>query len=99
MQVTLVTHWKGGRQEQIEAIARKARAILTRHGATNAQVGRVYSGPETAQWVGVVSFPDWATFGRAQQELATDPEYQALYAELTGIAELTARRIVVGVDL
>jgi hypothetical protein len=99
MQVTSVSYWKGGRDEDILAIARKARTILTRHGATSAQLGRVHTGPEAGQWAGVVSYPDWTAYGMAQQALASDPDYQALYAQLNGMTELTCRRIVVGVDL
>jgi hypothetical protein len=99
MSVTSVAYFKGGRSDEMISAARKAKAILTKHGATNFQLGRVHTGPETGQWAAVSMFANWEEYGRAQAALANDAEYQALFAQVAAVAELTSRRIVAGIDL
>ena len=99
MSVTAVTYWKGGKPEDIVAAAKKAKAIFAKHGAQNFQLNRVHAGPEAGQWAVVTSFSDWAVYGKLQQALTDDDNYQKLLAQVSAMCELTSRRIVVSVDL
>ena len=60
---------------------------------------RVHAGPYTGAVVAVVTYADWEAFGKAQQALAKDSEYQTLMAQAATTAELISRRISVGLDL
>jgi hypothetical protein len=99
MSVTEVTYWKGGKPDQVIPIAREAKGILTRHGATSVQMNRVHAGPEVGQWAAVIGYSGWEAYGRAREALANDAGYQALLARASEVAEVTSRRIVVGVEL
>lgn len=99
MPVTEVTYWKGGKPDQVIPIAREAKGILTRHGATSVQLNRVHAGPEVGQWAAVIGFSSWEAYGRAREALANDPGYQASLAQAFEVAEVTSRRIVVSIEL
>ena len=59
MSVTEVTYWKGDKPDQVISIAREAKGILTRHGATIVELNRVHAGPEVGQWAAVIGFSGW----------------------------------------
>jgi hypothetical protein len=99
MSVTTVTYWKGGKPEQIVPAAKQAKAILIKHGAQHVELNKVYAGPDTGQWAVVVNFGNWNAYGKSQQALLEDAEYQTLLARVGEISEMTSRRIVVSVDL
>ena len=99
MSVTEVTYWKVGKPDQLMPIAREAKGILMRHGATSVQLNRVHAGPEIGQWAAVVGYSGWEAFGRAREAIANDSGYQALLARASEVAEVTSRRIVVSIEL
>lgn len=41
----------------------------------------------------------WSVYGKAMQELAKDPAFQKLLAEMNSFSELTARNITLSIDL
>ena len=92
-------YWKGGKAEQAVPIAREAKGILTRYGASTVQLNRVHAGPEVGQWAAVIGFPNWEAYGKAREALAADAGYQRLLAQAGEVAEITSRRLVVSVDL
>jgi hypothetical protein len=97
MSVTSATIWKGKREE-IVPIAGKLKPLLEKHGAELVEVGVFYSGPNTGQFLGRIRYPDWEAFGRAQQAMAKDPEFQKVMTEALGTADLQSRSVVVSVD-
>ena len=99
MSITSVTYWKGGKPEDLVVAAKKAKAIIVKHGAQQFQLGRGHAGPEVGQWAAISTYSDWESYGKVQQALADDTKYQALLAQVGAMCELTSRRIVVGVDL
>jgi len=99
MTVSTVSYWKGGKHEQMVAVASKAKAFFTKHGAERFQLNFVHAGPDAGQWVAVITYSNWESYGKAMQALTNDPEYQALLAQVSAISELTGRRIVVSIDL
>lgn len=99
MTITSVTHWKGGKHDDMLQAARKAKAIHEKHGADDFRLGKAHAGPNAGQWVAVSYFRNWESYGKVQEALARDSEYQALLAQVGSMAELTARSLVVGIDL
>jgi hypothetical protein len=98
MAIVVVTRWKGDHQQAL-AIGREAAAIQKRHGATSFRLGPCYAGPDTGLLFVATTYPDWATYGRAQQALAADAEWQRVFSEATKIAELRDRSVIVAEDL
>ena len=98
MQIISVSRWRG-KYEQGLPIAQRAAEIQKRHGATSVQSGTCYSGPDTGQLHSVVTFPDWATFGKFQQGAAADAEFQRLMAEVLKVVELLDRSVIVGEEI
>lgn len=94
MPIIAISRWKGS-YERALPLARQNATILKRHGATAVRVGTCYSGPDTGQLYALVTFPDWATYGRAQQAMAGDAEYQRLMSEGLSIIELVDRSVIV----
>ena len=70
-----------------------------KHGAQQLQLNRVHTGPETGLWAVAITFSNWESFGRAQEAIAADAEFQALMTQVGSISELISRRILVGIDL
>jgi hypothetical protein len=99
MSVTEVTYWKVGKPDQMLPIAREAKGILQRHGATSVELNRVHAGPEIGQWAAVISYSGWEAFGRAREALANDSGYQTLLARASEVAEIASRRIVTSIEL
>lgn len=99
MSITTLAYWKGGRTADMIAAARKSKAAFIRHGASDYRVGRVYAGPAVGLWEVAVTYTDWEAYGKTQQALAGDADYQALHDQILGTAEFAGRRIVIGHDL
>jgi len=98
MAIVSVSRWKSS-LEQALPLAREVASILKAHGATSVRCGPCYSGPDAGQVYVAISFADWATFGRVQQALSTDPQWQRLYAEALKIGELQDRSVIVAEEL
>jgi hypothetical protein len=98
MAIVSVSRWKAS-AEQALPIARQVAPILKGHGATSVRFGPCYSGPDAGCVYVAITFPDWASFGRAQQTLAADAQYQRSYAEALKIGELQDRSLIVAEEL
>jgi hypothetical protein len=98
MAIIIVNRFKGDYAQALP-IAREVAAILKRHGVTAAQMSLCHSGPHTGQIYALVTYPDWTTYGRAQQAFAADAEYQRLAAEIAKSFELLERTIIVAEDV
>ena len=92
MAIVVVSRWKGNYTQALP-IARQAAAILKRHGASSARIGPCHSGP-------AVTYPDWASYGRAQQQSqGADSEFQRVFAEFAKTVELQDRSVIVAEEL
>ena len=99
MAIVVVSRWKGNYAQALP-IARQAAAILKRHGASSARIGPCHSGPVAGHIFTAVTYPDWTSYGAAQQQAqATDSEFQRVFAEFARIVELQDRSVIVADDL
>ena len=99
MPIVVVSRWKGNYVQALP-IARQAAAILKGHGASSARIGPCHAGPDAGQIYTAVTYPDWASYGRAQQQSqAADSEFQRVLAEFTKILELQDRSLIVTEEL
>jgi hypothetical protein len=98
MAIVVVTRWKGDYQKALP-LGREAAVIQKKHGATAFRMGPCYAGPDTGLIFVVATFPDWTAYGRAQQALAADAEWQRLLGEAMKIAELRDRSVILADDL
>ena len=99
MAIVVVSRWKGNYARALP-IARQAAAILKQQGASSARIGRCHSGPDTGQIYTAITYPDWTTYGSAQQQSqAGDSEFQRVFAEFAKVVELQDRSVIVADDL
>ena len=99
MAIVVVSRWKGNYAQALP-IVRQAAAILKQQGASSARIGRCHSGPDTGQIYTAITYPDWTTYGSAQQQSqAGDSEFQRVFAEFATVVELQDRSVIVADDL
>jgi hypothetical protein len=97
MAITSVSRWKGNPEDT--GLAKEIAPVLKRHGAVSVRLGFCHSGAYAGQTFGVLTFPDWATYGRAMQGLSGDPDYKRIFGELSKKFELQERSLMVTEDL
>ena len=99
MAIVVVSRWKGNYAQALP-IARQAAAILKRHGSSSARIGPCHSGPAAGHIFTAVTYPDWASYGRAQQQSqGADSEFQRVFAEFAKTVELQDRSVIVAEEL
>ena len=98
MAVAQLTRLTGGNRDTVVALGKQAKAIFEKVGGEY-RVGQIHTGPHAGQWVTSVRFPDWETYGKAHQPLASDTAAQKLLAEALTTAQVADRAVIVGVDL
>jgi hypothetical protein len=89
MAVVSVSRWKGNPQDT--SLAKEIAPVLKKHGAVSVRLGNCFAGAYAGQVFGVISYPDWETYGKAMQSLTTDPEYQRIMTGLTSTFDLQER--------
>jgi len=99
MAINLVTHRKGGKPEEVTAAAKQMRAFVMKHGAEDLQLSTEIAGPDAGQWVLVIRFKDWESYGRTLAGATADLQFSAILGALDMVAEMTNRRLVAGVEL
>ena len=97
MAVVSVSRWKGNPQDT--RLAKQIAPILKKHGAVSVRLGNCFAGAHAGQVFGVITYPDWATYGKAMQDLTSDPEYLKVLGELSSAFELQERSIMSVEDL
>jgi hypothetical protein len=98
MAIVSVSRWKASAEKALP-LARQVAPILKAHGAAAVRFGPCYAGPDAGCVYVAITFPDWASFGRAQQALSADAEWQRLYAEALKIGELQDRSLIVAEEV
>ena len=99
MAVAQMTRFSGGSAEEMIATAKKSKALWMKHGAETVLFSRIHTGMWTGQWLFTARCADWAAFGKAQEGLAKDPEFQKLLTQAMSMAKLEARTVLVGIDI
>jgi hypothetical protein len=97
MAVVSVSRWKGNAQDT--RLVKEVAPVLKKHGAVSVRLGNCTVGPYAGQVFTVLTFADWAAYGRAMQGLSGDSEYQRIYAEAIKTFELQERSLMVVEDL
>jgi hypothetical protein len=98
MAIVQVSRWKAS-AEQALPLARQIAPVLKGHGAVSVRFGPCHAGADAGKIYVAITFPDWATYGRAMQAMATDAQYQRIYAEASKIGELQDRSIIAAEEL
>ncbi len=99
MSIIQVTRLSGGDPERMAALAKRAKAIWVKNGAEDARCMRMFTGPWLGQWLFFVRCTDWAAYGKAQENVQKDPEFQRMIAETLSMAKMEARNTAVGYDI
>jgi hypothetical protein len=97
MAIVSVSRWKGDPENT--GLAKEIAPILKKHGAVSVRLGYCTAGAYAGQTFGVLTFPDWASYGRAMQGLSEDPDYKRMLGQLSKTFELQERSLMVTEDL
>jgi hypothetical protein len=95
--IILLSRW-AAKQEDVERIGKKVKSLLEKNGA-EFEIGQIFSGQNTGQFLAVIRFTDWERFGRTLYAISKDPEYQEALTEAHSLGQLQERSIVVSRDL
>jgi hypothetical protein len=98
MAVTQLTRWSGGNRDALVPLGKQAKAIQEKLGG-EFRLGQIHTGPHAGQWLTSVRYPDWETYGKAQQALASDTAFQKLMADALATAQVADRAVIVGIDI
>ena len=99
MSITQIVRFKSGKPEEMMKAAKMTKAIWERHGAESFRVSRFHTGPWAGEWLAASQFANWTAYGKAQDGASKDPEFQKLLAHVSSVAEMTARNIIVSIDV
>lgn len=99
MGVKAFIRWKGGNEADMVQAAKEARPMFLRHGASDMTVSRFNNGAFLGEWLVTVEYPNWTAYGRAQDGLGQDKEFQALSAKVASMAQVVGRTTLKTYDL
>jgi hypothetical protein len=81
MSISAVSHYRGGTIDRVMPLAKRQKAVLLKHGVLY-RLSRFEKGPNAGDWLVIVQYPDRATYDKAQESFAQDPEYQQVALRL-----------------
>ncbi len=76
-------------------LRKEAAAVWKKHGAVSLRIGSFYTGAYAGQNVVVITFPDWATYGRAMQAVSDDADYKRIIGEIDKTSQMQERLLTV----
>ena len=77
----------------------RIKVIWLRHGADFFCVDRLHLGQSPGQYRVTTTFPGWEAFGRASEQIASDPEFLEMMSASHANGRMTARELLVQVEL
>ena len=98
MAIVVVGRWTGNLEQGLPHVREVGESLKAR-GATSVRIGNCYSGQYAVQIFSAVAFPDWESFGKAHQALATDRTMRRSYAEATKHLKVEERSVLVVEEL
>ena len=100
MSVTVVTRWTTPNVAASTNIAKRSRAIFMKHGARDARLSQIFTGPYTGQWLFAVAYADMATYAKVSAAVTASAAMKKLQADNMKVgAVMQEREILVGVDI
>jgi hypothetical protein len=100
MTVTVVSRYTIANVPAATDVAKRARALLVRHGAQDARLSQIFTGPSTGQYIFAVVYADLAAWAKTRAGVMPSPEMQGLIAENARIGTvLQETEILLGVDI
>ena len=97
--IKIVSHWEDSDQQAFVRNATRIKAIWLRHGAENFHVDRLHLGQGPGQYRVTTTFSDWEAFGRASDQIASDREFLEMMNASHANGRMTARELLVEVEL
>ena len=73
MTVRLVNHRKGGNRDDMVAAVNGLKSWWTRHGTQDVSLSQEIAGPAAGQWVVVIWWNDWQSYGSGMAAAVSDP--------------------------
>jgi hypothetical protein len=98
MAITILIRRNGDEHDAMIAFAKRGKAIIEKTGA-EWSLSQVHTGPHTGQWVVAIRYPDWTTYGKANEALASDTTFQKFMSEVGAVSQLVDRTVLVGIDV
>jgi hypothetical protein len=99
MAVVTFVRYSGGKWDAVINAVKQGKTFLEKAGAEWVRLSQIHTGPHAGQWLVSIRYPDWATYGKAQQALTSNAAYQKFLADNVAMVQLQERTIVVGIDV
>jgi hypothetical protein len=99
MAITSVSRLKGPPPLEDTRLFKEGAAVLKKHGAVSVRLALCHAGAYAGQTFIVTTYPDWTTYGRANQAFSEDADFRRLLGELLKTYELQERYVSVTEDL
>jgi len=93
MPIIVVSRWQI-KPDQARQLVREGAPMLRQHGAQNVYIGMVRTGAHSGQTTVAVSYQNWESFGRAQDVLHNDNNYQKIMDQAHQQGQLVDRVVI-----
>jgi hypothetical protein len=93
MPIIAVSRWQID-PEQARQLVREGAPLLRQHGAQNVTIGMIRTGNHVGQTVVAVTFASHEAFGRSQEALHNDSNYQKIMDQAMQKGQLQDRTIL-----
>lgn len=97
MTISIASRWIGNRDDVVR-LAGQMRKIMQGHGASDMLIHQIYAGENAGQWLVVLQYPDWETYGKGMQASSNDPAYLELFAEAAKVGQFLGRTLLTSVE-
>jgi len=98
MTISAVSIHHGGTLDVALPLVKRLHAVLAKHGVQY-RLSQFDTGPNTWNWLTIVTYRDRAAYDEAQQNFAQDAEYQEIVSEIRKFATQQSRELVTDIDL
>lgn len=106
MTVMDMNRYQGGSNDEVVPIVREWKKVWESIGAKSVMLSKIHSGPNTGDWLCIIQYDDWITYGKCRAAMDAmyreSAEFKDLFdrtMKLQNIHKLVERTLVVEVNI
>ena len=97
--IKIVSNWEGSEHEAFVRNATRIKAIWLRYGTDDFRVDRLHLGQGPGQYRVTTTFSGWEAFGTDSEHIGSDREFLEMMSASYANGRMTARELLVEVEL
>jgi hypothetical protein len=82
-----INRYAGGSNDEVVPLVREWKKFLESSGAKSVMLSKIYSGPNIGDWLFIIQYEDWTTYGKCRDAL------DAMYRDSTEFKDLFDRTV------